>query len=100
MFTKKDTFNPILNPSDEKLREMIAEKDAEIERLKMDNINLKAIRPSFICECSGELYCQLQVDNARLKQDAERYRKLRRMLTISTPERFDAFVDAAQEVQS
>lgn len=36
MFTEKDTFNPNLNPSDEKLREMIAEKDAEIARLKAE----------------------------------------------------------------
>ena len=61
----ENTPKPIItNPSDKKLREMIAEKDQEI---------------------------------AGLKKDAERYRKLRRMVTISTPERFDAFIDSADE---
>lgn len=133
MFTKKDTFNPILNPSDEKLREIIAEKDAEIERLKTDRDNWKgrAIENSWpfewqvasepaaenkrlreeiqklktsdwagVTETLTKSLIEKDAEIARLKQDAERYRKLQRMLTISTPERFDAFVDAAQEVQS
>jgi len=70
MFTEKDTFNPNLNPSDEKLREIIAEKDAEIKRLKRWCASEKQIIN--LCECSGDEYCALILKGAEKDAEIER----------------------------
>jgi len=93
----------ILNPSDEKLREMIAEKDREIARLEEINANnwaeyrSKANHPASIKEAIASIdsgpgwvtsitisrteWFRLLTAIEGIEKDAERYRKLKKHFT-------------------
>lgn len=70
------------------MQQIIAEKDQEIERLKK--------HLSFY-ESSPDELDQICKDAERNRIDAERYRKLRRMLAPSNPGQFDKTTDDAEE---
>lgn len=110
-----------LNPSDEKLREMIAEKDgqiaqlrkisqsysaqlsekdAEIARLKTTDVEQEKANADRHRKQSVPLMTAIAEKDqeiARLKKDTERYQKLRRMLSPDNPGRFDESIDSADE---
>ena len=81
-----DQWNDIqLHPSDEKLREMIVEKDAEIARLKKDAERYRKLKPLF--------HKSIIMTNGRRWWDCH-------ICTDPEIETLDAAVDALPEVQS
>jgi len=92
----KDVAMIVLNVADEKLREMIAEKDGLITQLRKisqaysDQIaekdaeiaRLKTTDWAGVTETLTKSLAEKDAEIARLKQDAERYRKLL-MLSVS-----------------
>lgn len=81
-FIAEVTGRPVtLNPSDEKLREMIAEKDREIGNLEGKN---KQLAKAYIdgLEMDAQIIAKKDAEIARLKKDAERYRKLKAIAEI------------------